>query len=89
MNVSSKKGNFPEKWEKLLEVLDDKLQLGLLEHLRRVTAYHIEEDVLYIEPGSPADEEYLKRDSTFQQLEVLAADAIQVDKVKLKKLTSE
>ncbi len=87
MNVSSKKGNNPEKWEKLLETLDEKLQLGLLEHLRRVTAYHIEDDILYVEPGSEADEEYLKRDSTFQQLEVLAADAIQIDKVKLKKLT--
>lgn len=86
MHPSSDRGNDPEKWEALLQTLDEKLQLGLLEHLRRVSAYHLEDDILYIDPGSEEDEEYLKRDSTFQQLQVLATDSIQIDKVKIKKL---
>ena len=78
------KGNEPERWEKLLAVLDEKLQLGLLDYLRRVAAYHFEEDILYIEPGSKADEEYFKREAAFQQLNLLAQDAVKVDKVKIR-----
>ena len=33
MNPSAKRGNNPERWDCLLADLDDKLQLGLLEHL--------------------------------------------------------
>jgi len=78
------KGNEPERWEKLLAVLDEKLQLGLLDYLRRVAAYHFEEDILYIEPGSKSDEEYFKREAAFQQLNLLAQDAVKVDKVKIR-----
>ena len=80
----AQKGNDPAKWEKLLTVLDEKLQLGLLDYLRRVTAYHFEDDVLFIEPGSKADEEYLKREGVFQQLNLLAQDAVKVDRVKVR-----
>ena len=58
---SSTKGNNPERWEKLLDELDEKLQLGLLEHLKRVTSYHFEEDILYLQAGSDADYEYLSK----------------------------
>jgi hypothetical protein len=85
MSPSTKKGNNPEKWEKFLSDLDEKLQLGLLDFLKRVASYHFEEDVLYIEPGSDEDNEYLSRHAVFNQLELLAQDSIQVDKVKLKK----
>ena len=86
MSNASSKGNNPERWEKFLHGLDDKLQLGLLDKMHKIAAYHFEEDVLYLQPGSTQDEEYLKRDSVFHQLELLAQDLIAVDKVKLKKL---
>lgn len=83
MNASSSKGNRPELWEKFLEHLDDKLQLGLLDQMRRVSSYHFESDVLYIQPSSESDYEYLKEGSHFQQLEILAQAALKVDRVKL------
>lgn len=78
------KGNNPQAWEKLLNHLDDKLQLGLLDHMKRVAAYHIEDDILFIEPGSKSDEDYLKREGVFQQLNLLAQDAIKVERVKIR-----
>jgi hypothetical protein len=86
MSSSESKGNNPERWRKLLDVLDEKLQLGLLDKLRKVAAYHFEEDILYIEPASPEEEEYLRKDTVFHHLELLAQDAIAVDRVKIKKL---
>jgi hypothetical protein len=78
------KGNNPEAWNKLLAVLDDKLQLGLLDHLTKVAAYHIEDDTLYLEPASEEEASYLRRDSVMQQLQLLAQDAIKIDRVKIK-----
>ena len=89
MTEQTEKGNDPKRWEKLLVDLDEKLQLGLLEYLRRVNAYHFEEDILYIEPANEADHEYLAQDSVFQQLQIYAQHAVGVDKVKLKALTSD
>lgn len=85
MNASATKGNSQELWEKFLNLLDEKLQLGLLEHMRRVSAYHIEDDVLYINPGSEEDLKYLSKDAVFQQLQILAKDTLKVDRVKLRK----
>ena len=85
MNASATKGNNQELWEKFLTSLDEKLQLGLLEHMRRVSAYHFEEGVLYINPGSEDDHKYLSKDAVFQQLQILAIDSLKVDKVKLRK----
>lgn len=83
MNASSSKGNSPELWEKFLNALDEKLQLGLLGHMKRVTSYHFEEDILYIQPDNNADYQYLKEDSHFQQMEILAKATLDVDRVKL------
>ena len=88
MNESQSKGNDPARWEKLLANLDEKLQLGLLEYLRRVNAYHFEEDILYIEPANQEDHQYLEQDAVFQQLQIYAQHAVGVDKVKLKMLTT-
>ena len=84
MSISSQKGNNPELWNKLLEVLDEKLQLGLLGKLKNITAYHLEDGILTIEPGDQKDEDYLKKDAVFQQLQILAQDAIKVEKIKIK-----
>ena len=84
MNPSAKRGNNPERWERLLSDLDEKLQLGLLEHLKRVNSYHFEEDILYIEPADAKDQEYLTKDAVLTQLKLLA-DCINVDNVKVKK----
>lgn len=87
MNLIGPKGNNPQAWDKLLAVLDDKLQLGLLEHLRRVHTYHIEDQVLAIQAGNLNDQEYLLRDPVFHQLELLAQDAIKVEKLKIVKIS--
>jgi hypothetical protein len=76
-------GNKPELWKALLELLDDKLQLGLLDHLRRAQAYHFEAETLIIEPGTPEDLKYLSKDAVLQQLHIFAQDACQVEKVKI------
>lgn len=85
MEGSANKGNNPELWNRLLTQLDDKLQFGLLERLRRATSYHFEGDTLYIEPGSADDEGYLTKGSVFQQLQVFAQAATKVERVKLRK----
>lgn len=88
MAASSEKGNNAELWGKLLAELDDKLQLGLLDHLKRIASYHFEADVLYVEPGTAEDEKYLTKDSALQQLQLLAQVACKVDRVKIKKRAS-
>ncbi|MBN8549977.1 MAG: hypothetical protein J0M12_11735 [Deltaproteobacteria bacterium] len=85
MAPSSEKGNNPELWNKLIHELDEKLQLGLLDHLKRIASYHFEDDVLYVEPGTPEDEKYLNKDSALQQLQLLAQVACKVERVKIKK----
>lgn len=73
MEPSASRGNFPDKWNKLLEELDEKLQLGLLDRLRRVTSYHFESTTLYIEPATVEDIAYLEKDSVRQQLSVFSS----------------
>ena len=70
MEQSSNRGNAPDKWEKLLIELDDKLQLGLLDRLRRIESYHIEEKSLILVPGNADDAQYLMKESVKQQLSV-------------------
>ena len=82
------KGNDPARWQKLLDVLDDKLQLALLDRLRKVASYHFEEDIPYIEAASKEEDDHLRKDTVFHQLELFAQDAIKVDKVKIKKISS-
>ncbi len=73
MESSAARGNSPEKWGKLLAELDDKLQLGLLNPLRRVNSYHFEGQTLHIEPGTEEDLKYLGKDSVKQQLAIFAS----------------
>ena len=84
MEPSRARGNNPELWDRLLEVLDDKLQLGLLDKLRKVTSYHIEDSVLFIEAGTGDDETYLTKTAVSQQLTVFAGDSMGVKEVKVK-----
>lgn len=81
---SNSKGNNPQSWTKLLDELDDKLQFGLLEPLRRVTTYHFEDDTLYIEPGTPEDLQYLGKPAVLQQLQIFVQGSVGVEKVKIK-----
>lgn len=78
------KGNNPEKWNQLLEALDEKMQFGLLTHLQRVKAYHFETDTLLIEPATVEDEKYLGKEVVLQQLVVFAEDATGIKSVKIK-----
>ncbi|MEY4667659.1 MAG: hypothetical protein RL518_358 [Pseudomonadota bacterium] len=78
------KGNNPVLWEKFLADLDEKLQLGLLDRMRRVQAYHFESDTLFVEPGSKEDEAYLKKSAQFTQLCLLAQDSTGVTEVKFR-----
>lgn len=86
MSDGNPHGNNPEQWTRLLELLDEKLQLGLLDKLRRVNAYHFEATTLIIEPGTSDDESYLNKPATNQQLLVFAEDATGVTEVKIKHL---
>ncbi len=70
----------------MLTSLDEKLQLGLLEYVKRIRSYHFEEDILYIQPGSLEDEKYLKKPAVSQQLQLLAQDAVGIDRVKFEKV---
>lgn len=65
-----------DRWGKLLDALDEKLQLGLLEHLRRVESYEFINQVeLHITPMEH-DRAYLQKSNVKQQLILLAQDAI-------------
>jgi hypothetical protein len=83
MNESKVRGNCPELWEKLLSELDEKLQLGLLDRLRRVGAYHFETDILFIDPATIEDEAYLSKGPTLQHLELLAEGATKIKEVRI------
>ncbi len=83
MKESKARGNCPELWERLLSELDEKLQLGLLDRLRRVAAYHFETEILFIDPASPEDGAYLNKGPTLQQLELFAQDAANVHEVRI------
>lgn len=86
MDSNPTKGNNPELWETLLKALDEKLQLGLLDRMRRVAHYHFEGDTLFIEPATEEEAAYLSKDSVFHHLELLAQDAVGVEKVKITKI---
>lgn len=85
MNASARKGNNPEMWDKLLAELDDKLQLGLLDRLRRISAYHFENDTLYLETANAEDEQYLKKAAVATQLLLFAQEVTNVKDVKIGK----
>ncbi len=78
-------GNDPARYELLLQLLDEKLQLGLLTPLKRVKGYHFEGKVLFLEPATPADVEYLSKESVQRQLAVYGEDACGVDAIALQK----
>jgi hypothetical protein len=82
--TGSPNGNDPELWNKLLELLDEKLQLALLDRLRRTHAYQFESETLILEAGTEDDETYLRKPSTLQQLALFAEDATGVTEVKVK-----
>lgn len=77
-------GNDTARWEMFLHSLDEKLQFGLLDNVRRVSGYHFEGSILYLEIANKDVEEYLRKDSNFQQLQVLAQAAVKVEKVILR-----
>lgn len=83
---SSGKGNNPELWNKLLADLDEKLQFGLLERLRRVQSYHFEGDTLFIQPANQDDHLYLSKPAFLQQLQVFASHSSKVETIKVKAL---
>ncbi len=84
MSDGAAKGNNPALWEKFLADLDEKLQLGLLDRLRRVQGYHFESDTLFLEPGSKDDEAYLQKSAQFTQLSLLAQHSTGVSEVKFR-----
>lgn len=83
MHPSAKKGNNPEGWQKLLTLLDDRLQLGMMNHLERVASYHLEDNLLTIQPGDQLDFEYLSKDSVKLQLGIFAEEVFLVRELKI------
>ena len=84
MSSGAAKGNNPILWDKLLTELDEKLQLGLLDRVRRVKAYHFESDTLFIEFASAEDESYFKKGGALQHLELIAQDATGVRELRIR-----
>lgn len=78
---SGSRGNSPERWSIFLEFLSERLQMGLLEKLKRIKAYHFEGNTLFIQPGSEEDFHYLSKDTVFTQLQLLAQDECKVERV--------
>lgn len=83
MEDSAKKGNNSIIWQALLECLSEKLQLNLLDKLRRVQSYHCEENVLYISPGNEADVAYFKKDAVMAQLTLHAQSCFKNNNLKV------
>ena len=83
MCADTSKGNNPVLWQKLLDEIEDKLQLGLLDHLRRVTAYHFEDDLLIIAPSNDSDKEYFERPAILQTLKLFAEKTANVSRVRI------
>lgn len=85
MHPSSSKGNNPELWNKLLEELDERLQLGLLDYLKRIASYHFEDQTLTIQAASEDDFTYLSRSAVSTQLKIFAEEIAGIEKIKLVK----
>lgn len=81
MNEPLPKGNNPERWRRLLDSLDEKLQFGLLDQLKKVASYHFEEQSLYLGASTLAQAEYLKQAPVLQQIQLLAQDVVQIERV--------
>lgn len=84
MNPSSKKGNNPELWDKLLQDLDERLQFGLLEPLRKIHSYHFEGNALFVEVTLQQDFNYLNKQHVLQQFRLLASQSTGVDSVEIR-----
>lgn len=84
MNPSSKKGNNPELWDKFLQDLDERLQFGLLEPLRKIHSYHFEGDALFVEVSLLQDFNYLNKQHVLQQFRLLASQSTGVNSVEVK-----
>lgn len=67
-----------------MDSLDEKLQFGLLDHVRKVASYHFEERTLYLEPASAEEASYLNRSPILQQIQLIAQDIIGVEQVVVK-----
>lgn len=76
-------GNDPQRWEKLLSFLDEKLQLGLMGRLQRLAGYKFEDSILFLTPRTKEDEEFFVKDHVLQQLTLLAQDAVKIERVKI------
>ena len=83
MCADATKGNNPVLWARLLDEIEDKLQLGLLDHLRRVKAYHFEDDLLIIAPSTPQDREYFQKPAIQQTLKLFAEKVANIEKIRV------
>lgn len=81
MNQPPQNNQATQLWKTLLDALDEKLQLGLLELLKRSHSYDIEDGTLCITPVNEVDEEYLRKDETSRHLLLIAEDSIGVTQV--------
>lgn len=89
--MSSSHGNGPQgndaaRFEALLKLLDEKLQLGLLTPLKRLKSYHFEGNLLFLDPATPADAEYLSKEAVQRQLAIYVNDACGVEGVAIGKI---
>lgn len=88
MNEDNSTNKESQLWQALLHALDEKLQLGLLDHLKRSDSYAIEGDTLLITPANEKDEQYLRKEETINHLLLIAEDAIGIKAVTIRPITS-
>lgn len=79
----ARKDNNSEKWNKLLAIVEEKMQFRLLRALERILSYHFEKRVLHIELSSE-DDRYLSQSSVIQHLELLVNEAFGLEEIKIK-----
>ena len=88
MNEDTPANEVLQRLEALLDALDEKLQLGLLDHLKRSNSYSIEDDTLFVTPANETDEQYLRKHETIHHLLLIAEDSIGIKAVIIRPSTS-
>lgn len=68
---------FESKWENLLLMLDDRLQLGLLNKLEALNGHYLEGDTIILETNNQLDFEYLSKPQVKQQIELFLKETFE------------
>lgn len=68
-------------WRKILDILEEKLQMGLLEQARSVREVHFEGGELQLVVGSPEAMEFFSSEVNQQRLSIISRPVARIDRV--------